>query len=214
MISRLLIRRALMPATSPLQARPLVGLLAGLALLALSGCAGSTDGPTTYMLPGTQAGLHYSNRLAVMVAPVRIAGHLDSEGIVMQLNDIEVYQARQHLWAEGINQQLQQQLQQRLARTLPQAQVVGKGQPLQAGVPVRDIRISVSRFQGHYQGSAIVEGQWQLLDGSGSVLKQAGFTIEQPLADDGYPALVRALGAAWDQLADTLATELVSAEHP
>ncbi|WP_417614482.1 PqiC family protein [Oceanisphaera sp.] len=178
-------------------------------LWGLAGCAGSNPGPASYVLPASAPEQQYANAMAVKVAPVRLAGHLDSEGIVMQLNDIEVYQARQHLWAEDIGRQLQQQLQQRLALTLPQAHVVSQGQPLQAGVPVRDIRVFVSRFQGHYQGGAIAEGQWQLLDGSGRVLKQARFNIEQPLADDGYPALVRALGSAWDTLADQLAAELV-----
>ncbi len=192
-----------------LRARPalLPGLVLSL-LLGLSGCAGSDPGPSSYLLPSTSPTQQYPSALAIAVAPVGIAGHLDSDGIVMQLNDIEVYQARQHLWAEDLGKQLQQQLQQRLASSLPRAQVVSKGQPMVAGVPVRDIRVQVSRFQGHHDGMALAEGQWQLLDGSGRLLKQTGFRVEQPLTDDGYPALVRALGAAWEQLADQLATEL------
>ncbi|GGB54034.1 hypothetical protein GCM10011502_28990 [Oceanisphaera marina] len=209
MISRLLNRQGFMPSIQPQRATSLM-LIAGFVLLSLGGCAGSAAGPTTYMLPSSAAEQHYDSQLAIMVAPVRIAGHLDSEGIVMQLNDIEVYQARQHLWAEGIGQQLQQQLQQRLALVLPQAQVVGKGQPLQANLPVRDIRVQVTRFQGQQNGDALAEGQWQLLDGSGQLLKQRRFSITEPLENDGYPALVRALGSAWEQLADTLAEELVA----
>ncbi|MFD1006665.1 PqiC family protein [Oceanisphaera ostreae] len=188
--------------------KSLAGLLACATLLGLAGCAGSTTAPTTYMLPSTAADQQYHKPLAIMVSPVRIAGHLDSEGIVMQLNDIEVYQARQHLWAEGISQQLQQQLQQRLAITLPQAQVVSKGQPLQAQLPVRDIRVNVTRFQGQHGGGALAEGQWQLLNEAGNLIKQRSFSISTPLEDDGYPALVRALGKAWDQLADTIALEI------
>ena len=193
---------------TPRFSKSLVGFVAGVTLLGLAGCAGSTTAPTSYMLPSTAAAVQYQKPLAIMVSPVRIAGHLDSDGIVMQLNDIEVYQARQHLWAEGISQQLQQQLQQRLALTLPQAQVVSKGQPLQAQLPVRDIRVNVTRFQGQHGGGALVEGQWQLLNGAGKFIKQRSFSISTPLESDGYPALVRALGTAWDQLADQLAAEL------
>ena len=177
-------------------------------LLGLSGCAGSDSAPASYLLPSSAPVQQYPHELAITVAPVGIAGHLDSDGIVMQLNDIEVYQARQHLWAEDLGKQLQQQLQQRLTLSLPRAQVVNKGQPILDGVPIRDIRIQVGRFQGHHDGMALAEGQWQLLDGSGRLLKQAGFRVEQPLTDDGYPALVRALAGAWDRVADQLAAEI------
>ncbi|MBL1377378.1 membrane integrity-associated transporter subunit PqiC [Zobellella sp. CGMCC 1.18722] len=187
--------------------RPLPALLLA-ALLGLAGCAGSQPGGASYLLPSTAPERQFERRLAIQVAPVRLAGHLDSEGIVMQLNDIEVYQARQHLWAEDIAGQLQRVLQERLGRALPRAQVVGRGQPLLEGAPVRDLRVQVSRFQGRFDGVALAEGQWQLLDGNGRLLAQAAFSAEQPLADDGYPALVRALGAAWEQVADQLAAEL------
>lgn len=205
MITRFFNRHTVMLTPSALTAKPLAALLAGVAILGLSGCAGSATAPTTYMLPSTVPTQQYHKPLAVMVSPVRIAGHLDSEGIVMQLNDIEVYQARQHLWAEGISQQLQQLLQQRLALTLPQAQIVSKGQPLQATLPVRDIRVQVTRFQGQQGGDALLEGQWQLLDDNGQLLKQQRFSRVTPLENDGYPALVRALGQGWEQLADAIA---------
>lgn len=201
MITTFRTRPALMPGL-------ILSLLLGPLLLGLSGCAGSNAAPASYLLPSTAPTQQYPHALAITVAPVGIAGHLDSDGIVMQLNDIEVYQARQHLWAEDLGKQLQQQLQQRLTLSLPQAQVVNKGQPILDGVPVKDIRIQVSRFQGHHDGMALAEGQWQLLDGSGRLLKQAGFRVEQPLTDDGYPALVRALATAWDRVADQLAAEI------
>ncbi|WP_375054936.1 membrane integrity-associated transporter subunit PqiC [Zobellella sp. DQSA1] len=187
--------------------RPLPTLLLA-ALLGLAGCSASQPGTTSYLLPSTVPERQFEHRLAIQVAPVRLAGHLDGEGIVMQLNDIEVYQARQHLWAEDIAGQLQRVLQERLGRALPRAQVVSRGQPLLEGAPVRDLRIQVTRFQGRFDGIALAEGQWQLLDGNGRLLAQAAFSAEQILEDDGYPALVRALGAAWEQVADQLATEL------
>ena len=183
-------------------------LLAGVTLLVMVGCASKTVQPTTYMLPTSTPEQHYSSALAVAVAPIRLTGLLDNQGIVMELNDIEVYQARQHLWAEDIGVQLQQQLQQRLTLSLPRTQIVAKGQPLQAGLPQREIRVSVNAFQGSYNGNAIVQGQWLLLGENGQLLKQKNFRIEQPLAADGYPTLVRSLGAAWDQVSDELAGAL------
>ena len=183
-------------------------LLAGITLLVITGCASKTVQPTTYILPASTPEQHYSSALAVAIAPIRLTGLLDNQGIVMELNDIEVYQARQHLWAEDIGIQLQQQLQQRLTLSLPHAQIVAKGQPLQAGLPQREVRVSVNGFQGSYNGNAIVQGQWLLLGESGQLLKQQNFRIEQPLPADGYPALVRTLAAAWDQVSEQLAAAL------
>ena len=185
-----------------------LALLVGATLLVMAGCASKTVQPSSYMLPTSTPEQQYSSALAVAVAPIRLTGLLDNQGIVMELNDIEVYQARQHLWAEDIGIQLQQQLQQRLTLSLRNAQIVTKGQPLQAGLAKREVRVSVNGFQGSYNGNAIVQGQWLLLGESGQLLKQKNFKVEQPLTADGYPTLVRTLGAAWDQVSEQLAAAL------
>lgn len=190
----------------------ITGLITGVSLLSLVGCAGKINSPASYILPSSTTELtaeqQYTTQLAVVVAPIRLATHIDNEGIIMQINDIEVYQAREHLWAQEISQQLQQQLQQRLAHTLPNAHIVSKGQPLPQNVTVRELQLQVNRFQGQFSGDALAEGQWQLLDSSGQLLKQHRFSVLEPLNDDGYPALVRALGRAWESQADALALEL------
>jgi uncharacterized lipoprotein YmbA len=183
-------------------------LLVGATLLLMAGCANKTVQTSSYMLPASTPEQHYSNALAVAIAPIRLSGLLDNQGIVMELNDIEVHQARHHLWAEDIDVQLQQQLQQRLSLSLPQAQIVAKGQPLHAGLPQREVRVRINAFQGSYSGNAIVQGQWLLLGEQGQLLKQHNFRIEQPLPADGYPALVRALASAWDQVSEQLAATL------
>lgn len=183
-------------------------LLTGAALLVLTGCASQTVQTSSYLLPTSTPEQQYSNALAVAIAPIRLSGLLDNPGIVMEINDIEVHQARHHLWAEDIDVQLQQQLQQHLILSLPQAQIVAKGQPLHADLPQREVRVSVNAFQGSYNGNAIVQGQWLLLGDQGQLLKQHNFRVEQPLATDGYPTLVRALASAWNQVSEQLAMTL------
>ncbi len=191
-----LINRAVLPGTR--------ALLAGVTLLAVAGCASKTVQSSSYMLPASIPEQQHPCALAVSIAPIRLSGLLDNQGIVMELNDIEVHQARHHLWAEDIDVQLQQQLQRHLTLSLPQAQIITKGQPLHAGLPRREVRVSVNAFQGSYSGNAIVQGQWLLLGEKDQLLKQHNFRIEQPIAADGYPALVRALGSAWDQVSEQL----------
>ena len=65
-------------------------LLAGITLLVMAGCASKTVQPTTYILPASTPEQHYSSALAVAIAPIRLTGLLDNQGIVMELNDIEV----------------------------------------------------------------------------------------------------------------------------
>ena len=89
-------------------------LLTGAALLVLTGCASQTVQTSSYLLPTSTPEQQYSNALAVAIAPIRLSGLLDNPGIVMEINDIEVHQARHHLWAEDIGVQLHQQLQQHL----------------------------------------------------------------------------------------------------
>lgn len=210
--------RSLLSSSKPrTMARLCTATLSGLSMLTLLGCASAVSPPASYMLPSSTLELsaeqQFSAQLAVVVAPVRIANHLDNDGIVMQLNDIELYQAREHLWAESIGQQLQQQLQQRLSKALPNSQIVSKGQPSSSGLAVRELRLQVYRFQGQLNGDALAQGQWQLLDGNGTLLSQHNFSQTAPLADNGYPALVRALGQAWQQEADALAKALASSQR-
>ncbi|WP_417605859.1 PqiC family protein [Oceanimonas baumannii] len=181
-------------------------LLAG---LVLAGCAGSDSAGnrTAYLLPETPASQQYDAHLSVMVAPVTTAAFLDNDGIVMQLNHIEVHQARHHLWAEALPAQLRQLLIHRLATAMPGSQVVARGQP-QGPAPGREVRIQLDRFQGRFDGVALIRGHWQILDKQKTLLKQQSFTVETPLNEDGYPELVRALASGWEQVADQLAQAL------
>ena len=98
----------------------------------------------------------------------------------------------------------------RLSDTLPNSQVISRGQPGLENLPAREIRLQLDRFQGRYDGMALIRGRWQLLNNQGRLLRQQGFEVAAPLQEDGYPALVRALASGWEQVADTLAAELAA----
>ena len=70
------------------------------------------------------------------------------------------------------------------------------------------LRLEIDRFQGRHDGLAVIGGQWQLRDGTGTLLAMERLAIEAELGDDGYPALVRALGRGWDRTADELAAAI------
>ncbi|WP_111412034.1 PqiC family protein [Billgrantia lactosivorans] len=177
-------------------------------LLLLAGCASSSAPANRYMLPdggnASPGGADAPEHLLV-VQPPRLAHYLDTDGIVLQLDDITLNAARQHLWAEPLGRQLERGLRARLTELLPDTRVMRDEANLGRSEAQR-LRLEVDRFQGRHDGLAIASGQWQLLAPDGRLLAMERFQVETELEDDGYPALVRALGSSWDRVAAEIAT--------
>ncbi len=179
-------------------------------LVWLAGCAGNDPAPRRYTLPeGTSAtdmdtsiaGVEAQHQLRI--ATPRLARFLDSDGIVLQLDDITLNEANHHLWAEPLGPQLARGLQARLAARLPETRVVDERTPTEG--QSMTLQVDVDRFNGRYDGRAIASGQWQLRDARGDLLAMSSFTVERTLESDGYAPLVRALGRSWDEVADRIA---------
>ncbi|GED22764.1 PqiC family protein [Halomonas halmophila] len=188
--------------------RGLVTLLtAALAALALSGCATSQTPVSQYTLPDAPIGEHDIGATAehqLVIRPIRLASYLDVEGIVLQVDELTVRAARTHQWAEPLGRQLERGLRDRLAARLPDTRVLLDDATRRQDTPVA-LRIEMTRFQGRHDGQAIAEGRWQLRDASGELLALTPFRLTTTLQADGYPALVKALGANLDRLAEQLA---------
>ncbi|MGJ7456756.1 PqiC family protein [Halomonas sp. MA07-2] len=186
--------------------RWMLAALAALTMTAwLAGCATSSPAPARYTLPeaaGSAAGAEADHLL--LLRPPRLAHYLDVDGLVMQVDDITLVEARGHQWAEPLARQLERGLRLRLAARLPDTRVMRD----EAGVRepgALDLRLELDRFQGRHDGLAVIGGQWQLRDDQGRLLAMESLRVETALDDDGYPALVRALGRGWDGAADALA---------
>lgn len=182
-------------------------------LLALTGCAGT---PTTerYTLPSpaneATTGVDSSDDTAatadysVVIERLTVVGYLDEPGIVLQPDAIRLRQASNHQWVEALSRQLSRGLRQRLIAELPDTRILMDGGPPEA----MHLQVSVEQFQGHYEGVGIASGFWQLREANGERLLERNFSASTPLAEDGYPALVRALGASWDQVAANFAAQI------
>lgn len=177
------------------------------AVLLLAGCASSGVETTRYVVPAdagsADAALPAASDSTLLIAQPQLANHLDKEGIILQLDDITLNEATTNLWAAPLRQQLERGMRDRLARRLPNSQVL-----LSQGNSRRDaltLELTVDQFQGRNDGSAVASGQWLLRNGDGSVRRYAPFQTAVVLDADGYPALVRALGRSWDQVADDIA---------
>lgn len=182
--------------------RPLL-LIALLLSLGLGGCAGKVTPSARYVLPAATPEIPNAAEATLALGRLRLAHYLDVEGIVMQLDDIELREARDHRWAEGLDQQLRRNLQAHLSQDLPAWRVV---QGSAGDTDAYTLHISIDQFQGRYDGYALAGGQWQLRSAGGKLVHMASFTTRTALEQDGYPALVRALGQSLEQAAGEIAT--------
>ncbi|WP_249976942.1 PqiC family protein [Vreelandella olivaria] len=179
--------------------------------LLLSACAGSVTPPARYMLPSSpMISAPTQPQGTLQLRPPRLAHYLDVDGIVMQLNDITLNAAREHQWAESLGRQLERSLRSHLAQELTYIQVIRDD----GNTPnALTLSLEVDQFQGRYDGVAIASGQWQLRGTNNELLALEGFTAETELDEDGYPALVRALGKSWHSVASQIANQIRQGDY-
>lgn len=172
----------------------------------IAGCAQQTVENHRYFLPKTdlsQTADEPSARL-LQISNIQLADFLNSGGLVLQLDDITLNQAKNHLWADDLRQQINRALQDRLNQQQQAFTVVGSQ-------TAADLRLSlvIDAFHGRQDGQALTSGQWQLHTAEGERIQLQNFHLQTELREPGYPALVRALGVNLDALAASLAKVLV-----
>ena len=145
----------------------------------------------------------------LVVTRVTLPEYLNDMGIAYQQNDVQVVTANQARWAEALDKQLTQALVLGLSGRLSGVQVIegADGRP-----DIWRLSIEVSGFQGRFDGKAVVAGRWVLQ--RGDQIHSQPFLRLIPLAEDGYPALVRALRDGWQQEIDELAGILTAKLTP
>lgn len=172
----------------------------------LTACASSVSPPSRYMLPVVSpSSAPDSPQAHIQVNLPRLAHYLDVDGIVFQLDDIEMREAREHQWADTLASQLERNLRGTLAKALPSIRF-SRADGLSD--ETLSLHLDVDEFQGRYDGYAVASGQWELRDSKNTLLHLDSFQTRTALNDDGYPALVRALGQSWAEVAQDIAQTL------
>ncbi|MDP8568379.1 PqiC family protein [Methylophilus aquaticus] len=186
-------------------------LLLIMTCLSLSACLSINKPVKTerYSLPEVSPAVQAASATQILVLqPVVLADFLDTDRIVLQIDDISLRPTRDHLWADALSSQLDRAVISRLAKQLPNTQVMHRlaNQPATA----MQLHIKIDQFQGHMNGYAIASGQWQLLLPNTHKVVSRAFKFETPLNENGYPALVRALGNNIDLLASQISLAISS----
>lgn len=137
---------------------------------------------------------------------IQLADYLDTDRIVVQLDDVTLHPARDHLWVDNLSQELSRGLRARLSSRLPNTAIID---PLPGALlSTNSLQLTIDQFHGQNSGYAVLSGQWQLLSAERKPLQSQPFKFSTPLAESGYPALVRALGSNLDLLSEQIAGQL------
>ncbi|WP_438969798.1 PqiC family protein [Methylophaga sp.] len=180
-------------------------------IILLAGCATTSVESQRYFLPapdGVATPLNKvdSSRL-LQITEVQLADFLDEAGLILQLDDITLNQAKNHLWAEELGRQINRNLRERLNQKQHNFIIVGP----ETSADLR-LLLEINAFHGRYDGLALTSGQWQLQNKQGEIMVLNRFELGTKLNKPGYPALVRALGENLDKLAILLAEELAQVQ--
>lgn len=145
-------------------------------VLLLTGCSSSESTQTkTYVLPSTEP----KTELVFDSVTIIMPSYLQGPGIVYRLSETEIRVANKNVWADNL-------------RVMVKGHIEKYQMPETADSP--SLTLEFERFNGAYTGNAELKGSWQLGE------KQGEFDIKQPLAEDGYPALVMALSKGLDDV--------------
>ncbi len=181
---------------------PHVRLLALSACL-LAACAGTPVEPSYYLL--RVDGATTSRALApapYRLGPVSVAPYINRAGLLLEIAPGQVRPARNHLWAEPVQEGVRALLTTEISRALGQDIL-----PLTATSTGPVISVRIEQFHGTQSGEAKLEAFWGVSEGD-SILAAQQFAATLPLSRDGYGALAEAQRALLQSLAQAIAAGL------
>jgi len=179
-----------------------------IATLMLAACSSSSNGGKVYYQlpvseqPANQVVSQTGGHL-LWIDQVMLADYLAANGVVYQTSDVQYVIATNNLWASPLDQQLRNTLISNLSQAMPGWIVAS--QPL--GSEQSTLTVNITGFHGRYDGKVIVSGEW-LLKQNNEIINRP-FRIELNQQTDGYDAMVKTLAQAWQQEAQSIASELI-----
>ena len=184
-----------------------------LLVVVCTGCSSQPDAVSnTYLLSASEHGAVVqfgTNQPLLVVRPVEMAEHLAATGLVYQISDTAVVQARQNLWAESISEQLTRKIHDDL-RGKQSTYWPTELTPALSTAGLPRLQVKFNQFNGHFSGMAKISGEWLLFDGKGKLQGVESFLFQVPLEKDGYDAQVKALSEGVSRLTSQIAQKLIT----
>ncbi|MBF9000847.1 PqiC family protein [Vibrio nitrifigilis] len=174
------------------------------------GCSSAVPTANEYLMMGPSVKSFSTTYNATTVIPkVEIPLYLVGTGMVLVSDSGEVTRARQHLWAEPLDSQLQRITLARLQQRLPSANWLT---PFDSQSNIQPhLLISVERFDASPSGHTLMEGHWLLRNAQGKLLECGRFKHREPLNKEGYSAMAQSLTTSWlNEVVDPIAQAVSS----
>jgi uncharacterized lipoprotein YmbA len=173
--------------------------------VSLFACGGKTVVRSQYLLRGeaAQTGSRATGASRVGLGRVTVAAYLDQTGIVVESGTREIQPARNHHWAEPLDDGLRIYLRTELSNALGEEVGLrpGDGEGWDYVVDV-----FVEQFHGKMSGEAVLVAEFRIAPSTGSgKTREYRFARSCALASEGYAALVDAEAELARQLAHAIA---------
>ncbi|MFT4614425.1 MAG: putative lipoprotein YmbA [Bacteroidia bacterium] len=179
-----------------------------LAAALLSACSSSPIQPNYYLLrsDGEISSQQLETSSPYVLGAVSIAPYIDQQGLLLETGEGQIRPARNHLWAEPVQEGVRIFLTSELSRA--------SGQPLytlatHASTMFVDVRIG--QLHGASTGDAKLVAYWSLRK-DGKVIEAHQFSSTKALEADGYAALAKAQKALLSEFAASIAAALPAAQ--
>lgn len=177
--------------------------------LLLTACAGGPPPTHTYYLLRAELP-EQTTRVAVParigLRAVEVAPYLKQPGLVLATGMHQVRPARFHQWAEPLDAGLRRLLRAEISKAL--------GEEVSADATQRaqweyEVDVGIDQLHGNLSGEALLAASWRITRGTAAEeIARFRMSRSQPLARDGYAALVEAEIGLARQLAIAIAESL------
>lgn len=117
---------------------------------------------------------------------------LRGDALIYQTSPQTVHFARQHVWAESLEQAAANVMANALNHA--SSEQIYVPDTFQAACPC--VRVVLQRFHGSFDGTVRVEGFAQKTDKNGTITDTRSFAVSKAQQGDGYAAMVAALNEA------------------
>jgi uncharacterized lipoprotein YmbA len=183
--------------------RRLLGSASAAAVFALAGCASApTNDFRLAVIPGA---VNNGPALKIAVRSINIPGYLDQNGIAKAGAAYELSSFANDIWAEPLNDMLEDVTVQELSQRLPASLVIGSGGSIASASDLL-IETNVLRFDPDSSGLITLSVQIALKSGQDyHLLTVQNFSAAATPAGADVTSTVATMSALWGKFADQLA---------
>ena len=182
------------------------------ALLGLAGCAATPPAQFYQLQQGGQALPQSGKGVAVLLGPLKVADYLQRESLVQRQVDDTLVISAQARWAGNLQDDVAQLLLRQLAVRLDSSRMALY--PDRVGFrPEAQLLLNISRLDSGPFQAAVLEAQWRLLDGEGTMRDSRVVRLEEKhtgeLADQvrAQSVLLRSLAAQMATAVSSMSSE-------